>query len=73
MKGIVDRFESDKVLLEIDKEGILIFDKGLFPEDIKEGDVVEYIDDSFVIDKNETKKRKQYINNLFESLTDREK
>ncbi|HHV38098.1 MAG TPA: DUF3006 domain-containing protein [Tepidimicrobium sp.] len=71
MKGIIDRFENDKVLLEIGGEGILIFDRELFPENIKEGDIVEYIDDRFVVDKEETEKRHQYIDKLFKSLIDK--
>ncbi|NLJ98789.1 MAG: DUF3006 domain-containing protein [Tissierellia bacterium] len=73
MRGIIDRFEGNKVLLEVGKEGILIFDKELFPKNVKEGDVVEYIDGSFVVDEKETKERNQYINNLFKSLIDKEK
>lgn len=72
MKGIIDRFEGDKVLLEIEKEGILSFDRELFPINIKEGDVVKYIDDNFIIDKKETQKRNKYIENLFKSLIDKE-
>lgn len=72
MKGIVDRFEEDRVLIEIESDGgILEFDRELFPQNLEEGDVVEYIRDKFVINEEETKKRKKYINNLFNSLIDK--
>lgn len=72
MKGIVDRFEGDRVLIEIESDGgILEFDRELFPQDLKEGDVVEYVKDKFVINEEETKERKKYINNLFNSLIDK--
>ncbi|NMB26857.1 MAG: DUF3006 domain-containing protein [Tissierellia bacterium] len=72
MEGIVDRFEEDKVVLEIE-EGTLIFDRTLFPEGIKEGDMVKYIDNKFIVKEKETEERKQYIDNLFNSLIDDKK
>ena len=72
MEGIVDRFEEDKVVLEIE-EGTLIFDRILFPEGIKEGDMVKYIDNKFIVKEKETEERKQYIDNLFNSLIDDKK
>ncbi|SHD76874.1 DUF3006 domain-containing protein [Schnuerera ultunensis] len=60
MKGIVDRFEGDRVLIEIESDGgILEFDRELFPQDLKEGDVVEYVKDKFVINEEETKEKKK--------------
>ena len=53
MEGIIDRFEGDKVLLEVE-DGILEFDKALFPETVKEGDIVKYIDNKFIINHKET-------------------
>ncbi len=59
MKGIVDRFEGDRVILEL-KDGILSFDRELFPEEVKEGgDVVEYKDNKFIIKVEETLERKK--------------
>ncbi|NLV76091.1 MAG: DUF3006 domain-containing protein [Tissierellia bacterium] len=69
MKGIVDRFEGDRVILEL-KDGILSFDRELFPEEVKEGDVVEYKDNKFIIKVEETLERKKHIDNLFKSLID---
>jgi len=69
VKGIVDRFEGDRVILEL-KDGILSFDRELFPEEVKEGDVVEYKDNKFIIKVEETLERKKHIDNLFKSLID---
>ncbi|MCF6462066.1 DUF3006 domain-containing protein [Clostridium sp. Cult1] len=74
MKGIVDRFEEDRVLIEIESDGgILTFDRELFPRNLKEGDIVEYVEDKFIVKEEETEERKKYINNLFNSLIDKEK
>ncbi len=72
MKGIIDRFEGDRVLLEL-KDGVVSFDRELFPEDAKEGDVVEYVDNRFVIRVEETLEREKHINQLFKSLVDKDK
>ena len=74
MKGIVDRFEEDRVLIEIESDGgILTFDRELFPRNLKEGDIVEYVEDKFIVKEDETEERKKHINNLFNSLIDKEK
>ncbi|GFN35128.1 DUF3006 domain-containing protein [Tepidimicrobium xylanilyticum] len=69
MKGIVDRFEEDRVVIEILSDGgVLEFDRVLFPDNLKEGDVVEYIKDRFVINEEETRERERKTNDLFNSL-----
>ena len=72
MKGIVDRLEGDQVVLEI-QDGTLSFHIELFPEDIEEGDIVEYLENRFIVNKKETEERKKYIDNMFKSLIDDEK
>jgi len=72
MKGIVDRLENSKVVVEIeDEKKMKVFDRKLFPEKLKEGDVVIFKDDKFIIDKKETEKRKEYIESLFRRLIDK--
>lgn len=71
MKGIVDRIEKDVVVIEIEKE-IFNFNIDLFPEGIKEGDLVEYEEDKFVILEDETKKREKEIGDLFHSLIEKD-
>ncbi|NLW22719.1 MAG: DUF3006 domain-containing protein [Tissierellia bacterium] len=72
MKGIIDRLEGDKVLLEIEDDGVLVFDRELFPNDIKEGDIVYYVKDRFITNKEETGERREYINSLFRSLIEKD-
>ena len=38
---IIDRFESDKAVLEIDGEKMRVIEKSLLPVEAKEGDVIE--------------------------------
>ena len=38
---IIDRFESDKAVLEIDDEKMRVIEKSLLPVESKEGDVIE--------------------------------
>jgi S-adenosylmethionine:tRNA-ribosyltransferase-isomerase (queuine synthetase) len=72
MKGIVDRFEGSKVVVEMeDGKKMEIFDRKLFPENLREGDVVIFKNDRFIVDELETEKRKAYIENLFKRLTDK--
>lgn len=71
MEGIIDRFEGDKVILEIE-EDVITFNRELFPINVKEGDIVKYVDNRFIIKEEETKKRKRYIDNLFKSLVKNE-
>lgn len=73
LKGIIDRFEEDRVLLEIEGEGILVFDRELFPKNLEEGDIVQYIDNRFIVNEEETRQRKKHIDDLFNSLIDENK
>lgn len=64
MQVIIDRFERDYAVVEIEEGNIVNMSKSLVPG-AKEGDVVE-----ITINHNETEKRKEHIedlmNNLFE-------
>ena len=44
------------------------FKKIMFPEKIKEGDIVILNKNKFTIEENETKDRKEYINDLMKKL-----
>jgi len=72
MKGIVDRFEGSKVVVEMeDGNTMKVFDRDLFPETLEEGDVVVFKDGKFLVDKKNTESRKEYIENLFRKLNDK--
>lgn len=66
MKGIIDRFEGDFAVCEIDGQ-MKNLPRALFPEDAKEGDVF-LIDNKVIILKEETDGRKMSAGNLFNRL-----
>lgn len=71
MKGIVDRIEEDRVVIESNNRMIII-KKSLFPEEIKEGDFIEFKEGKFNIDNKKTLEQKKEIDDLFNSLIDKE-
>lgn len=67
MKGIVDRIENNIVVLEVNDDYFNL-DLEKFPKEIKEGDLVEYVDSKFIILIDETVNREKQIRSLFDSL-----
>jgi hypothetical protein len=67
MKGIIDRFEDDLVVVEIDGE-TKDFPKNIFPSNAATGDVVEIEDSKVKILKNETEKLRKEIENLMSEV-----
>ncbi len=72
MKGIVDRFEGEFVVIEID--GVITnISKELVAEDVEEGYVVNInVEDgnivSVVLNQEDTRSRKQYIEDLTKDM-----
>lgn len=62
MKAIIERFEGDIAVIEIDKGNFAHMDRKLLP-DATEGDVI-----NINIEKDETKKRKDRISTLMNDL-----
>ena len=62
MKVIIDRFEGDYAVVEIDKEKFVNLPKELVP-DAKEGDVI-----IIRVDHEETNKRKEHVKDLMNQL-----
>lgn len=62
MKVIIDRFENDIAVVEIDVGKTINVPKELFPNAL-EGDVF-----NIILDKRETEKRKENIKNLIDDL-----
>jgi len=62
MKVIIDRFEGDYAIVELPNETFVDVPKVLFP-DAHEGDVID-----ISVDKEETKKRKDHIEELMSKL-----
>lgn len=67
MKGIVDRFEGNIVVIEIDGKTQDI-SKDIVNADVKVSDVVELVNGRWIAKKGETAKRKKEIQSLMESV-----
>lgn len=63
MKIIIDRFEEEFVVAELENKQMINIPKAIIPLDAKEGDVV-----SIEIDVDETNKRRESIHNLMTEL-----
>lgn len=62
MEVIIDRFEGDYAVVEIEKGKLVNMPKVLVP-DAKEGDVIKII-----VDKEATKKRQEHVKDLVNDL-----
>lgn len=67
-KFIVDRIENKSVVLEDEKQDIILIDINLFNDEPKEGDVVVMFNNSFKVDEEATKERKNKINTLMKGM-----
>lgn len=67
MRGIIDRFEGDLVVVEIDGE-TKDFPKKLFPPEAAAGDVVEIGGDKISVKKNETDMLRKEIEDLMKDV-----
>ena len=65
---IVDRIENKSVVLEDDKKDIILIDINLFDKKPKDGDVVVMFNNSFYVDEDATKKRRNKINSLMKGM-----
>lgn len=69
MKYIIDRIENDIVICENQETNKMEnFKIEQFPEGIKDGDIVILENDKFKLDKEETKTKKQEIEELMKKL-----
>lgn len=62
MKVIIDRFEGEYAIVEVEEGKFAVLSKVLVPN-AKEGDVIK-----IMIDEEETKKRSDNIKNLMDDL-----
>jgi acid phosphatase class B len=67
MKGIVDRFEGDFVVLEIDGVTKDIM-KSEVDDHVKAGDSVVFLDGKWIVDEDQTKKRANQIKKLMDDV-----
>lgn len=67
MRGVIDRIEGKIAICEIDKN-MTELDLSLFSSTPKDGDVFEYDGKTAVVLKDETEKKKQQVQSLFDKL-----
>jgi hypothetical protein len=67
MKGIIDRFEGNIVVVEIDGE-TQDFPKSIFPKEAEVGDVVNIDGDKVTVDKKATEKLRKEIEYLMNEV-----
>ena len=66
-RGIIDRFEGELAVIEINNSTIDV-PKSKLPATAKEGDVLIIEDDNYTIDKDETAKRRREVQDLMDKL-----
>lgn len=64
MKAIIDRFEGDFAVLELEDKNILNINKNKIPKEAKEGDVLRIENDYIVLDNEEREKLKKEIEEI---------
>ena len=67
-KFIVDRIENNSVVLEDEKQDIILIDINLFNKVPKDGDVIIKCNNSFYVDEDNTKERRNKINSLTKGM-----
>lgn len=65
---IIDRFEEEFAVCETSELKFVNILKKDLPNDVKEGDVLEFDGKKYVLDIDETKKRKMEIDDLTKDL-----
>ena len=68
MKLIIDRFEGKYAICEDEDCNMINILKEELPSNVKVGDIIIKVNNDFVVDYDDTKKRKKYIEELFDSL-----
>ncbi|WIV11277.1 DUF3006 domain-containing protein [Proteiniborus sp. MB09-C3] len=68
MKGIIDRFEEDFAVVELEDETMKNIPKDLLPLEVKEGSVLIIDGDNIYIDEEKTEERKRKADKLLEDL-----
>ncbi|WP_102399284.1 DUF3006 domain-containing protein [Haloimpatiens massiliensis] len=67
MKGIIDRFEGNFAVVELDNEKMIDIERAKIPKEAKEGDVIN-IGEEIKVDVDETKRRKDEIEKMVEDM-----
>ncbi|KOO47166.1 DUF3006 family protein [Priestia koreensis] len=67
MRGIVDHLEGEIVVIEINGQ-TQDFNRSIFSEEVEVGDVVEINDNTGVVLKDQTEKRRAEVQKLMDEL-----
>lgn len=70
MKGIIDRFEGNYAVIELDNLEMINVERKKIPQKAKEGDVIIINGNKIEVDKEESLKRFKEIKKLMEDLTE---
>ena len=68
MKGIIDRFEGDIAVIELENHEFIDINISDLPKNISTGDVIELLYDKINLCIEETKNKKQAIEDLMDEL-----
>ncbi|MCB8818318.1 DUF3006 domain-containing protein [Desulfosporosinus shakirovi] len=68
MKGIIDRFEGDYVVVEFEGRKMVDIHKSDLPAGVREGDVIRGINGAYVFDELETERTKKVTKTMFDKL-----
>ena len=63
-----DRIEENKAILECENGEFVTLELSSLPKNIKEGDILNFDENSYFLNADETEKRKEKIKNLMSSL-----
>ncbi|APU58871.1 DUF3006 domain-containing protein [Clostridium botulinum] len=68
MKGIIDRFEENFAVIELEDKKMINIDKNIIPKKAKEGDVINVEGDIITLNEKERKRLKKEIDKLTEDM-----
>lgn len=68
MKGIIDRFEGDIAVIELENHEFIDINISDLPKNISTGDIIELLDGKINLCIEETKNKKQAIEDLMDEL-----
>ena len=68
MKGIIDRFEGDIAVIELENNEFIDINISDLPKNISTGDIIELLDGKINLCIEETKNKKQAIEDLMDEL-----
>ncbi len=68
LKGIIDRFEGEFVIVECEDRGRVEISRNIIPKNAREGDYIVQLGDKYVIDEGETQRHKIEIEKLAKDL-----